>query len=245
MVQTMKNYLIGAVRPVTKIWGSWKGTGDDPDQAGNLETYNKIYDISRLSAKAFLAGEWEEVKYTAPVLDARLFQIAQWYAIKELWFSEECNILAMGADTMFLKPTEVFGKYDKMSLFNYTDPKAHKEFEHYFNDDIRYYPATMDPDVWDIGERAMENWFDHDESDWACGQLIHNRQFWHQGVTLEEALRPEMAYQVVGDEDWNGIKATDAHIIHLHGSRSVNITLQNMESLGRQLGLLEEETILL
>ena len=236
----MKNYLVGAVRPSIKIWNPWTGQGDDVNQQSNLTIYNEMYDISRASAKKFLAGTWQEIKHTAPVLDARMFQIAQWYMIKELWFQEPCNILIMGADTMFLRPTEIFGQFKEMRMFNYTDPKTHPEHPHNFNDDIRYYPATMDPAVWDLGERLMSQWFSHAESDWACGQHIHNHMLWSQGVSVEEMLKPQLAWQAMGSNDqeatnWNKCAYHEAHILHLHGSRNNQNRRDVMKQLAQHL----------
>jgi hypothetical protein len=238
----MKNYLVGAVRPVSTTWGYWK-TQEEKDQAllGHKK-YEDMYRISRASAQKFLAGDWEEVKFTAPVLDARLYQIAQWYVIKELWHRQPCNILAMGADTLFIKPTQIFGKFDEMRMFNYTDPRTHEEFPHYFNDDIRYYPANMDPAVWDIGERKMGEWFTHKEGGWAWGQLIHNYQFWSQGLIVEQALQPHLAWQAfsldkVQGDTWNGVPLEHAHIMHFHGSRDSDSRVQVMTNLAQQLGI--------
>lgn len=238
----MKNYLVGAVRPSIKIWNPCAGKGDDVKQQDNLGIYNEMYDISRASARKFLAGDWTEIKHTAPVLDARMFQIAQWYMIKELWFQEPCNILIMGADTMFLKPTEIFGKFSEMRMFNYTDPRTHPDHPHNFNDDIRYYPASMNPSVWDLGERLMSEWFTHQESDWACGQHIHNHMLWSQGISIEEMLKPQYAWQAVGSNEqegnnWNGCNYYEANVLHLHGSRNNQNRLDVMKTLAQHLGL--------
>jgi hypothetical protein len=238
----MKNYLTGAVRPVSTTWGYWK-TQEEEDRA-KLESkkYNDMYAISRASARKFLQGEWEEIKFTAPVLDARLYQIAQWYVIKELWHREPCNILAMGADTLFIKPTEIFGRYKEMRMFNYTDPRTHEEFPHYFNDDIRYYPADMDPAVWAVGERKMGEWFTHKEGNWGWGQLIHNYQMWSQGLSVEQLLDPKMAYQAFVlnqqySDQWNGIQLGEANILHFHGSRDSDTRVEVMNQLAEQLSI--------
>lgn len=239
----MKNYLVGAVRPVSTAWGGWKSQIEENQALQEHKKYQEMYNISRASARKFLSGTWEEIKFVAPVLDARLYQIAQWYAIKELWFREPCNILFMGADTLFMKPTEIFDKYDTMRMFNYTDPKTHPEFPHYFNDDIRYYPANMDPKVWNIGERCMNQWFTHKESDWGWGQLIHNYQLWSQGLTVEEIIDPTLAYQgfmypdyskETGDA-YNNCRLEDAKIIHWHGSRGAARTVEMMQAVSNQL----------
>jgi hypothetical protein len=244
----MKNYLVGAVRPVSTTWGYWKTQEQETVALREHNKYDDMYRLSRASARQFLQGNWEEIKFSAPVLDARLYQIAQWYVIKELWFREPCNILAMGADTLFMKPTEVFGRYPHMMMFNYTDPRQHAEFPHYFNDDIRYYPADMDPNVWNIGERAMQGWFDHTERGWAWGQLIHNYQFWSQGLAVDQVLDPTMAWQAFAlsqdlGEQWNNCAIKDAKILHFHGSRGSDQRVAVMTDLCRQLKInTQEET---
>lgn len=238
----MKNYLVGAVRPVSKTWGYWKTQEEEAKALAEHEKYKIMYNISRASARKFLKGDWEEICFTSPVLDARLYQIAQWYLIKELWHREPCNILAMGADTLFIKETEYFGKYDKMMMFNYTDPKSHKEFEHYFNDDIRYYPASMDKKVWNIGEKKMDGWFNHEEGNWAWGQLIHNYQFWSQNINVKDVLDPSMAWQAFSlnqehGNSWNQCSINEAKVLHFHGSRDADIRVHVMTDLANQLKL--------
>jgi hypothetical protein len=148
----------------------------------------------------------------------------------------------MGADTLFIKPVEVFGRYDKMMMFNYTDPRSHAEFPHYYNDDIRYYPATMDPRVWNLGEEKMKGWFEHTEANWGWGQLIHNYQFWSQNITVEETLDPTMAWQAFNLNQefstmWNQCPIDQAKILHFHGSRDADTRVDIMRDLAAQLKL--------
>ena len=247
----VKNYLVGSVRPVNKIWYPRPDGAlpDNPDKNRNYELYSKLYKISRASAKKFLAGTWEEVLHSAPCLDARMFQIAQWYLVKEMWFREPCNILCMGSDTLFIKPTEVFDRYREMRMFNYSDPKFHPDFTRYndgsghnFNDDIRYFPSTMDPAVWDIGEQHMSDWFTHTESNWACGQHINNHMLWSQDLPVKDLFDPKMAWQAVGATTeeaaaWNNCNLADAHIMHLHSSRGVDNRLDVMRNIAQQVGV--------
>jgi hypothetical protein len=243
----MKNYLVGATRAVNKVWGYWRGDGDDPKKDESAQKYQDMYDISRATARAFLKGPYEEIIFQAPVLDNRLYQIAQWYCIKELWFKEPCNILWMGADTMFVKPTEIFGRFNEMRLFNYTDPRQHDKLKcygagHYFNDDIRYYPAIMDHKSWAVGEEHMADWFVPPHNIWDCGQIIHNHQFWCQDIPADDIEHPELAYQMVQgsierDNQWNGIPIQNAHILHLHGSRNADDRVQAMRQIAHGLGI--------
>lgn len=249
----VKNYLVGSLRLVNKIWYSnilkEQQLPDNPNKQTTYELYSNLYKISRASARKFLQGEWEEVLHKAPCLDARMFQIAQWYLVKEMWFREPCNILCMGSDTMFIKPTEFFGRYKEMRMFNYSDPKLHKDFEKYhngvghnFNDDIRYFPSTMDPAIWDIGEQHMADWFTHDESHWACGQHINNHMLWSQGLSINEVLEPNMAWQAIGRNTddanvWNNCSFQDANVLHLHSSRDVDNRLTVMKQLANHVGI--------
>ena len=246
----MKNYLIGSVRPVIKVWYPGEGIAEKDNTHANshAENYRGMYRLSRLSAQKFLQGPYEEVCFTAPVLDARMFQIAQWYMVKELWFKEPCNILCMGADTLFKQPTEIFGKYTEMRMFNYTDPKHHSDLlQHgfngdYFNDDIRYFPSTMDPNLWEIGERHMAGWFGNIETGWGWGQLIHNHMLWNQKISPKQMFEPKMAWQAMGANDieaesWNSCSFQEANILHFHGSRHNEHRLSLMKQVAQELGI--------
>jgi hypothetical protein len=100
----------------------------------------------------------------------------------------------------------------------------------------------MDPAVWAIGERKMGEWFTHKEGGWAWGQLIHNYQFWSQGLIVEQALQPHLAWQAfsldkVQGDAWNGVPLEHAHIMHFHGSRDSDSRVQVMTNLAQQLGI--------
>jgi hypothetical protein len=250
----VKNYLIGSVRPVIKVWYDSSPTvtaQDNHASKDDLELYNKMYELSRSSARKFLSGEWEEICYTAPVLDARMFQIAQWYAVKELWFKEKCNILCMGADTMFIRPTEIFGRWSEMRLFNHTDPRYHNDMKpysylgEYYNDDVRYFPADMDPKIWEIGERHMADWFTHSQSHWDCGQLINNHMFWSQTIFPNNRFLPMFNWMSMDirnfDSDsltraaeWNHCSIDQANIMHFAGSRGAQETLNFMTKVSEK-----------
>lgn len=239
---TVKNYLFGAVRPVYKIWLPQNGSGDNPNMMKDLEKYREMYRLSRQSARTFLQGDFEIITEKAPILDSRMIQIARWYEVKNRWYRERCNILVMGCDTMFIKPTEVFGKYDTARMFNYTDPKHHPDMPHYFNNDIMYFPATMSEEAWEVGERHMIDWWQRSDTMWDCGQLLENHLLWAQGVSPQDMLEPDMAWQChVNDENycnqWNGTTLETAKMIHFHGSRGVFNKLEIMKSFAEQVGV--------
>ena len=247
----VKNYLVGSVRPVIKKWYSDTAHGateDNQNWMPHLKMYQEMYKTSRASAVKFLEGDWEPVIHTAPVLDARLFQIAQWYLVKEMWFEQPCNILCMGADTMFVKPTKVFDHWKGMRMFNYTDPRSHAEHVHYFNDDVRYFPHDMNPEIWEIGERRMAEWFSHSQSHWDLGQLINNSMFWQEDIHSDDRLHPYMNWMchdlrdlsdqsISHCETWNRTTFDSAKILHFNGSRGPKATLDIMKQVADKFGV--------
>lgn len=254
----VKNYLVGAVRPVIKFWYPGPETVDldNPAAERHHDLYQEMYAISRASARRFLQGDWEEIKFSAPVLNARMFQIAQWYLIRELWFREPCNILSVTADVMMVQPVSIFDEFQRMMLFNYTDPKCHPDLKcyadgqgHYFNDAVTYFPHSMDKSIWQLGERRMKDWFTHAQADWDCGQLIHNHMFWAQHRSEEVRVRPDLNFsahvlrstdpRVIGHhEDWNlGMRFNQARVLHFAGSRGAEGTLAIMQTMAQQFGI--------
>ena len=176
----VKNYLVCAVRPITDGWLHQKRT--------DLYTfYREMYDISLASYKKFVEEPFESILWEEPVKNNDEYTIANWNAIKELWHKESCNIFWAGADTIMTQPTSLFSdRFKEYRLFNYTDPKEFQDCPHFFNADIRYYPAEMSQEVWDFGLEMANNW---DMEEWNTEQVILNKMMWHQGLTLEEARK--------------------------------------------------------
>jgi len=66
--------------------------------------------------------------------------------IEKLWKQEPCNILYMDLDTVMIKPVDIFNHgYTDFSMLN-------------GNCGVRYYPATMNPELWKIQSEEMKNW---------------------------------------------------------------------------------------
>jgi hypothetical protein len=134
-------------------------------------------------------------------------------------------------------------------LFNYTDPKNHNEFAHYFNDDVMYYPHTTSSEVWDLGEQWWSNIENHPDRNWGFDQLRHNAMFWSQDIPESDRLHPKLAYQAMNlrslsdqrvidaHNAWNGIALNQAHVIHFHGSRGSQAVISIMKEICSQLGI--------
>lgn len=238
----VKNYLVCAVRPIEDGWHIEKNQ--------DLHShYREMYNLRLASFRKFVREPFEDILWTAPVKNNDEYTIANWNAIKELWHSEPCNIFWAGADTLMTQPTELFSdKFKEYRLFNYTDPKSHREFTQYFNDDIQYYPHTMNKEVWELGDQLWEQREGHPDQFWGFDQNRHNTMFWSQGIPEGEWFHPKLAYQAMGirsgdpsvikwHNEWNKLDISQAHILHFHASRGSQQVIELMKAICQQLGI--------
>lgn len=246
----MKNYIIRTLNKVKNpVWGG--GARDDwakdrRSEGDIFENYKKMHELTIPGFEAFIPGDWELIFWSKEVDNIKETFRDNFYDLYNLFKSEPCNILYLGCDVQAIAPVEIFGKYKKFQMFNYTDPRSYRGIEHYFNADIRYYPAEMDQSVWDEGLKWAENW---DMEDWGYEQIVLNRMMWSQDITLEEALIPEMAYQAFGLPDnkdaidaWNGITLEESKLIHWHGSRNSPQKVALIKHAAEATGVIPEET---
>lgn len=246
----VKNYLVCAVRPISDGWHIERNQD-------LYRFYQEMYQLRLASFRKFVHEPFEAVLWTDEVRNNDEYTVANWEEIKRLWHSEPCNIFWAGADTMMLKPTKLFGDaFTEYRLFNYTDPKQHREFAHHFNDDIQYFPHTMKEETWQLGDQYWQQREGHPDRYWGFDQLRHNAMFWSQDIPSSDRLHPEMAWQaqnlrsngeeligrthgksdaVVGHEKWNQLPFDQAHIIHFHASRGSQAVIDIMKHLCKQL----------
>ena len=234
---TVKNYLVSAVRPIRDGWHLEKNQD-------LYKNYEEMYRCSLASFRKFCREPFESILWNEPVDDCDTYTEENWKAIKDLWHKEPCNIFWAGADTIMIRPTSVFSnQFNEYRLFNYTDPRSHREFEHYFNDDIQYFPATMKSETWEFGEQYWLQREGHPDRHWGFDQNRHNAMFWSQDIPLNDRCHPEMAWQAFGlrsadaeiiqwHEQWNsGCQWSQAHILHLAGSRGSEAVVQVMQKI--------------
>ncbi len=252
MTKPIKNYLVSNLFKLkTQKW-AWT---DRTNEGDIYAMYRRMYEISLASYKHFLVGDWEHILWEGEVEHSCNVAKAGWPLQYDLWHKEPCNIIFHGPDTLMIKPTEIFGVFDKFEMFNYTDPRSLQypnpygwNLPHYLNDDFRYMPHTMDESVWEVGQEMSKNWnTDNTDLGWNYGQVLHNQMYWSQGRTIEETHRPYVFYQawMINSDpasleyanNWNGCDINDAHVLHLSGSRGAQARVEWMESLARQVGV--------
>jgi len=236
----VKNYLVTALRPI---------------QAGSLMekrtdlylAYQEMWQMALASYQKFVTEPFEVVVWDGAVPDVDTACMQNWYNMKELWHKEPCNILWVGADTLMLKPTSIFNdSFPEFRMFNCSDPRSCPGLPMLFNDDVRWYPHTMSQQVWDLGEDYMKNRQHADNLQWGFDQYRHNVMFWSQGIHMDNVLQPQLAFQaptlrnldpnvILWYEQWNNLNFDQAHIIHFHGSRGSQSTIDFMKQLSAQI----------
>jgi hypothetical protein len=236
----MKNYLIKSLyRIKNKNWQVM----DRSHEVDLHENYLQMHDISCASFDQYLQGDWE-LKFITGEFEniSQAFEYTHWM-ISKYWHQGNCNILYTDPDTVCQKPTDIFNKFDKFMMFNYTEPRTFDRpnpygcyFENFFNAGVRYFPAAMDRKLWGLGNTLATKW---DHSTYDTEQLILNAMLWRQKITLEQALHPEIVYQAPrlplisqeAQDEWNGVAMSQAHIVHVHGSRDSAVKLNLMKQI--------------
>jgi len=239
---TVKNYLVSAVRPIQNGWHMEKNQD-------LYKAYGEMYQMRLASFHKFCQEPFEAVLWTEPTNDNDTYTEANWKAIKELWHQEPCNIFWAGADTFMIRPTSLFGdRFKEFRLFNYTEPRNHREFQHHFNNDVMYFPHTMKKEIWELGQQYWDEQREtHPDRHWGFDQLRNNAMFWAQGIHEDDCLHPEMNYmchnlrsdspaELEATRIWNsGLPIADANILHFCASRGSIQVVNMMKVLCQEL----------
>ena len=237
----MRNILVKSLFNITN--SNWH-IKDRSQETDLYAKYIEMHQISLGSYTRHLKGKWE-FKFISGTVDTvnEAFQ-KTFYGIYKLWNEGNTTILYTDPDTIAVRDINPWEISDKFTMFNYTDPKSfdkpnqyNRKFEHFFNAGVRLFPAQMKQEIWNTALTMAQNW---DTNTYDTEQIILNSMLWDQGVTLDQVLRPEWAYQAqwlpnqrsVWQQDlWNGLNINQASIIHTHSSRNVDAKLQLMKHL--------------
>jgi hypothetical protein len=236
----MKNYL---VKSLFKVESADWHVMDRSHEVNMYEKYQTMHKISLESCYRKLVQPWQLIYVEGTVDDINQAFVRTFYEIYDLWHSEPCNILYTDPDTVVINPFDPWTEFKRFQMFNYTDPKSFnapnsysKSFVHFFNAGVRYFPATMSQETWQIGIDMIKDW---DYNDYNTEQIVLNEMMWSQGIELVDVLRPDVAYQAQWlprvslkvQDTWNGYQLVDSKIVHVHGSRDSAIKLKLMQEL--------------
>lgn len=242
----MKNYLVKSLfKVVDPAWSPEINRANEPSV---YENYHKMHELSVRSHEACLQGDWELVFFGGETENIHEALRETFYKVYDLWKSEPCNILYTDPDVLMVAEVDFFDRFAEFRMFNVTDPRSfnqpnvyNKAYPYFLNAGVRYFPAIMEQQVWDLGLSMANQW---DLSDWDTEQIILNEMAWSQGLPPEQMIVPELAYQAFMIPDysqyadaWNGCKFEDAKVIHWHSSRNAEKRLQIMQQVADQVGI--------
>jgi hypothetical protein len=233
----MKNYLVKSLYQVTDP--NWL-VHDRGHEENLYEQYLEMHRTSVASYTKHLRGDYELKFFTGRVENiSQAFEKTFWN-IHQLWHSEPCNIFYTDPDTVARHEINPWS-FTEFRMFNFTDPKSfnkpnkyNKQFPYFFNAGVRYFPHSMNPMTWKVGEEIASDW-DHNTYD--TEQIALNAMLWSQGIELDQMLKPQWAYQacwypeksIVLHDVWNGISIDSAAIVHVHSSRNASTRLQALK----------------
>lgn len=241
---SMTNILVKSLFQVKDTNWYFRDRSDEPDMHAK---YVEMHQISLGSFTRHLKGDWQ-LKFVQGSVDNINEAFKKTFlAIYDLWKAGNTNIFYTDPDTVAIKDIDPWNVSDQFLMFNFTDPKTFsapnqygRKFDHFFNAGVRFFPAGMRADIWRMGLDMLDQW---QEGTYDTEQIILNSMLWDQGLSLDQVLRPEWAYQAQWlpnqarlwqQDTWNGIDINRAAIIHTHSSRGVDVKLDFMKQLVQQ-----------
>jgi hypothetical protein len=168
----------------------------------------------------------------------RLFEDIYWN-IKDIHKKyHPCNILWSDSDNICLKPMNIFGNKEQFAMFysagehqfsflNQTCLDLVRNLSPWMMANLRYYPATMDKELWEIGDDLAYSWID----EWAYETIIYNRMFHAQDIDdYNYFMRPEWNAQCDGPVGMISPEMVrDNVILHCHSTRGTGKALEKMD----------------
>jgi len=208
------------------------------DLGRDFELHRAIHELCVTSYRKNLAGEWRHVcfegKFNEGNRELRYGSMLRDVFSKLLELRGN-NLLVIDADTLCVRTVEMFGKWDRLTMFNMANARVpYNAFPYhlYLHSAIRYVPAEFD--YWEIVETLGID--EYDDAVWAYDQYVWNKMFWAQpGVELERAreyVDPRYCWVPMREYDNLGIPKSEAYIIHFCETRGVQACLARMRAHG-------------
>lgn len=205
---------------------------------GDSSDYSEICSVCYKSFKKNLMDLDEVIILTGIEKNYNKMFKDKFYKIMDIHRNGDCNILYVDTDTVCIKDTEIFGKFNFCTSFcicndlryrKYTalvPINIYKSLNPWFMCSVQYYPSSMDKKLWDIGESLAKNWINV----WAYECIIYNSMIHAQNVNLKKLHDPRFNYQYL-EEFKMSIPLEEAHIVHVPATRGSNDSLRIMKRL--------------
>jgi hypothetical protein len=208
------------------------------DIGGDRAVWERMAELSLASWRRHLFGPWQHVDTGGKYPDAQSMFRAQYVWLRGLWHDGH-NVLFADADTLAVRPVNMFGRWPEMRMFGLTNQNAPSRRDiakgRYMNAGVMYLPQSMNPLLWELGDALAADW---DDKLWSHLQYVFNRMFWAQdGIGEREWWQPEFNYQCPcsnrhdGDDSNGGLPFWDARVLHFHSSRAPERALDAMRKV--------------
>ncbi len=190
-------------------------------------SYQQVRGLCLESYRANLLGQWKEVTlckdYTHRGATEGLNLMWQEMFLKTMDLClEGYNVLYVDTDTLCVKPTEIFGRWDDIMMFWPTDPREGFGFDPYLNGGVVYAPASTPRDRWSVVPDRVKHF-----REWNDSQILWNRLY-YGGSGPSHGLHPELNWQYCVDST---IPENEAHILHFNTTRGVESALEHMQEV--------------
>lgn len=189
--------------------------------------WKEMIGLCKESFQKNLLGDWE---FRVDRLNEKLPQGEIFYEffkrMHQMW-KDGHNVLYINSDMICVKPTKIFGKYKRLTMFWHTDPTRTEEFPIHFNGGILYIPASLPKKIWDLGFDKYGEYMLQRDIPWATDQTVFNHMLYGQGVAPETFLNNKLHY-LDKTPFLNEISKEDAHILHYFGTRGREEAFNNM-----------------
>lgn len=203
------------------------------DLGEKFELHREIHRLCVESYERNLLGDWGHVILRGSFKAnrrARRYGLMLQDVFKKLFHLRDNNLFIVDADTLCVRPVEVFGKWDRLTMFNMANARVpYEEFERdeYLHCGVRYVPWNFAH--WGYMTSLALDW-DYDV--WAYDQYVWNKLFWAQrGVfqsRVNEYVDPRYCWCVPDQYDNLGVPEEEAFIVHFHETRGVKTCLEKM-----------------
>jgi len=208
-----------------------------------LDYYDEMQDIMVKSAKKNLKGIDDIIIFNGEVENIQVAFEKNFFQLYELW-KEGHNVIYSDVDVLWWRPINIFERYHNFSMFSYASEDRSFAYDggqikHYLNCAIRYQPATMTEQSWELGKQL---WKDTNRPNfWDYEQFVYNRMLCSErsGKEIKRMVDPKMNWsmQVHGlDNDINDrynrkIPLLHAYAIHYHASKSPKERLREIKKI--------------
>jgi len=179
-----------------------------------INLYYRLEELAVKSAETYLADVDEIIVHRFNVSnDQKMFK-HHMQELYKLHLSEPCNILYCDLDVLFVRPVEIFGKFNQFLLLDSG------------NCGIRYYPSTINKRVWKTMFKGLEKWkLKRMDYKWDYEQDLYIKMMYSQkqiddnyekfiGQIVDQASNPSPDM---------------LKILHFHSSRGLKNTIELME----------------